>query len=158
MASLKRSDATSISAVARQFGMRPSAIRYYESIGLLPRIARRQGQRTYDDRALRRLSIIAVARSAGLSLEDIRMLFFGFDARTSTSQRWRELSDRKHAQLEDMKQQIARTQELLRRLGNCRCESLEKCGEKLRERASGGRVNEAPVRWSGSSRHTRTDR
>ena len=40
-----------ISDVARVFGLRTSAIRYYEQIGILPP-AMRDGQRRYDDTAL----------------------------------------------------------------------------------------------------------
>jgi MerR family transcriptional regulator, redox-sensitive transcriptional activator SoxR len=134
LAYLKRSDSTSISDVARRFGMRPSAIRYYESIGLLPCIARRNGQRAYDERALHRLSIIAIGRRAGLSLKDIREFLVGFVANVPPSQRWRALSERKIAELDEMKAQVARTQEVLRRLGNCRCESLDECGSRLRQR------------------------
>ena len=38
----------SISEVARQIGLRPSAIRYYEQIGIFPSAQRRSGQRRYD--------------------------------------------------------------------------------------------------------------
>ncbi|MGN6810513.1 MAG: MerR family DNA-binding transcriptional regulator, partial [Thermomicrobiales bacterium] len=37
-----------ISAVARQAGLRPSALRYYEAAGLLPAPARVSGRRRYD--------------------------------------------------------------------------------------------------------------
>lgn len=38
----------SISKVAKQIGLRPSAIRYYEHIGILPPARRVSGQRRYD--------------------------------------------------------------------------------------------------------------
>ena len=134
MAAQRHSDRMSISSLARRFGLRASAIRYYESIGLLPRIPRRCGQRVYDDEAVGRLSVIATARLAGLSLEDIRELFFGFSGNAPASQRWRTLSERKIAQLEEMKRQLTQTQETLQRLGGCKCVSLQECGERLRSR------------------------
>ena len=58
-----------ISQVARQIRLRPSAIRYYERIGLLPRAERLSGQRRYDDSVLYRLAIIQRARQLGFFIE-----------------------------------------------------------------------------------------
>jgi len=67
-----------ISQVARQIRLRPSAIRYYERIGLLPAAQRLSGQRGYDPRVLYRLAIIQRARQLGFTLAEIQDLFFGF--------------------------------------------------------------------------------
>src|SRR5690242_17893511 len=50
-----------ISAVARQAGLQPSAIRYYERVGLLPPPIRAQGQRRYDAHVLQQLAVIGTA-------------------------------------------------------------------------------------------------
>src|SRR6516165_8617682 len=50
-----------ISEVANQIGLRPSAIRYYEQIGILPPAHRVSGQRRYDVTALHRLTLIQKA-------------------------------------------------------------------------------------------------
>ena len=89
-----------ISQVARQIGLQASAIRYYDSIGLLPRAPRMNGQRRYDTTALYRLAIIQHARRLGFSLSEIRFLFFGFRNITRASERWRTLSQRKLAELD----------------------------------------------------------
>jgi MerR family transcriptional regulator, redox-sensitive transcriptional activator SoxR len=128
------SEALSISDAARQFGLRTSALRYYEQIGLLRPIPRTNGQRCYDEAALRRLAVICSARRVGLSLEEIAGLFARLRAGTSVDQGWRDLSTRKIAELEQLKQQISKTQDSLRRLQNCKCSSIEMCGEKLRAR------------------------
>ena len=60
-----------ISDVARVFGLRTSAIRYYEQIGILPPPMRKNGQRRYDNRALFRLAVVRRARETGLGLEDV---------------------------------------------------------------------------------------
>jgi len=67
-----------ISQVADQIRLRPSAIRYYERIGLLPPAERLSGQRGYHASVLYRLAIIQRARQLGFSLSKIRHLFFGF--------------------------------------------------------------------------------
>ena len=91
-----------ISEVARQVGLQASAIQYYERIGLLPRAPRISGQRRYDATALYRLAIIQRARQLGFTLTEIRHLFFGFRDITRASERWRTLSQRKLAELDDL--------------------------------------------------------
>jgi hypothetical protein len=54
---------STISQVARQIRLRPSAIRYCERIGLLPLAQRVNGQRRYDSTVLYRLAIIQRARA-----------------------------------------------------------------------------------------------
>jgi len=55
-------DDLAISDVARVFGLRTSAIRYYEQIGILPPAMRQNGQRRYDNSALFRLAVVQRAR------------------------------------------------------------------------------------------------
>jgi MerR family transcriptional regulator, redox-sensitive transcriptional activator SoxR len=124
----------SISQVARQFGLRTSALRYYEQIGLLRPIPRVAGERRYDRAAIERLAVIAAGRRAGLSIKEIGGLFSRLRSGTSADQAWRELSTRKIEELEQLKQRIGRTQDALRRLRDCKCSSIEMCGEKLRAR------------------------
>lgn len=71
-------DNLAISDVARVFGLRTSAIRYYEQIGILPQPVRRNGQRRYEKSALFRLAVVQRARESGFTLDEIRELFFGF--------------------------------------------------------------------------------
>jgi len=76
---LMSSESLSIGEVARISGRAPSAIRYYESIQLLPQPERLSGRRRYLAEAVRSLAVIDTAQRAGLSLDDIRLLL-----RTST--------------------------------------------------------------------------
>lgn len=50
-----------IGQVARQVGLKTSAIRYYESVGVLPEPGRAAGQRRYTDETVRRLQVIVVS-------------------------------------------------------------------------------------------------
>ncbi len=63
-----------ITAVARKAGVRPSTLRYYEKIGLLPLARRVAGRRRYDVCALKQLELIAYAKQAGFSLAQIQAL------------------------------------------------------------------------------------
>src|SRR5215469_15595571 len=90
----------SISQLAKQIGIRPSAIRYYEHIGILPPTQRVSGQRRYDVTALHRLAVIQRAQQAGFTLTEIKQLFFGFRAGTPPSVRWQKLKKRKIIELD----------------------------------------------------------
>ena len=121
-----------ISQVARQIRLRPSAIRYYEQIGLLPPAHRVSGQRRYDPSVLYRLAIIQRARQLGFALTEIRYLFFGFRDVTRASERWRALSQRKLAELEHLMDGIQAVRGLLKQLmTKCRCDTLDQCGERI---------------------------
>ena len=74
-----------IGELARRAGLRPSAIRYYESIGLLPEPPRVAGQRRYPPQAQRTLSVIGAAQRAGLSLDEIRELLVASDGDRAVS-------------------------------------------------------------------------
>ena len=121
-----------ISQVARQIRLRPSAIRYYEKIGLLPRAPRMSGQRRYDTTALYRLAIIQLARQLGFTLTEIRYLFFGFRHITRASERWRALSQKKLAELDDLLDGIKAVRVVLKKLmTKCRCDTLDQCGKGI---------------------------
>ena len=121
-----------ISEVARQVGLQPSAIRYYERIGLLPPAARSSGQRRYDSTVLYRLAIVQRARQLGFSLDEIRQLFFGFRNVTRASERWRKLSRRKLDELDALMADIKTVRRLLRKMmRRCHCDTLDQCGRGI---------------------------
>ena len=121
-----------ISEVARQMGLRPSAIRYYEEIGILPSPERRSGRRCYDPTVLHRLAIVQRARQTGFSLREIRQLFFGFSDVIPASGRWRQLSQRK---LQELDIQISKTKAmrrlLIKMIERCSCTTLDQCGRGI---------------------------
>ena len=121
-----------ISRVAQQIRLRPSAIRYYERIGLLPPAERLSGQRRYDPTVLYRLAIIQRARQLGFTLSEIRHLFFGFRDITRPSERWRTLSQRKLAELDHLMDGIKAVRGVLKKvMTKCRCDTLDQCGKAL---------------------------
>jgi MerR family transcriptional regulator, redox-sensitive transcriptional activator SoxR len=126
-----------ISDVARVFGLRASAIRYYEQIGILPPPMRKNGQRRYDNSALFRLAVVQRARETGFTLEEIRELFFGFPPGTAPPKRWHQLSQRKIAELRDRMKRLKLMETLLKRVEDCRCDALDECGEKILRKDQG---------------------
>ena len=122
----------SISEVAKQLGLRPSSIRYYEQIGVLPPAHRVSGQRRYDPTVLYRLAIIQRARQLGFTLTEIRQLFFGFRDSTRASERWRTLSQRKLGELDHLMDGIKAVRSLLKKLmTKCHCNTLDECGKGM---------------------------
>ena len=143
-----------ISEVARQAGLRPSAIRYYEQVGVLVPAQRSSGQRRYDTSVLYRLAVIQRARTTGFSLEEIRELFFGFRPVASASQRWRKLSQRKIAELELLMAQIKSMRQLLQRMMECcQCDTLDQCGRGILRKGPSASIGRAlPTKLPASLR------
>jgi DNA-binding transcriptional MerR regulator len=85
-----------IGEVRRRLGMSADTLRYYEKIGLLPRVARNgSGVRRYERADLARLKFIQRARLMNFSLDEIRnLLQFRSDPSGSKAQ-VRELTRRK---------------------------------------------------------------
>ena len=118
-----------IGELAARTGLAPSAIRYYEQEGLLPRVVRRSGQRVYDERALAWLVVILLARDAGFTIGEIRELVTEFPAA-----RWRRLAERKLAEVERARTRLSEMKRLLLRLLACGCADLEACGLAIARR------------------------
>lgn len=122
----------SISDVARRVGLRASAIRYYEQIGILERQGRVSGQRRYDETVLYRLAVVRRAQEAGFTLHEIRLLFFGFVPSTPVSERWRKMAERKTVELDARIKQIQSMRKLIKKLETCcECETVERCGAAM---------------------------
>ena len=115
-----------IGEVAERAGLRKSAIRYYEEIGLLSKPERVSGQRVYDPSILRRLAVIDVAQRAGLSLDEIRELVDAGSA--PISEQLQELAAKKLPEVEAL---IARAEAMrawLETAQACGCETIDECG------------------------------
>ena len=69
-----------IGIVAKRSGLPASALRYYETKGLIASNGRQGLRRTYDPNVLERLALIALGRAAGFSLDEIAQMF-GADGR-----------------------------------------------------------------------------
>ena len=78
-----------IGQLARASGTAASAIRYYESVGVLPTPKRLNGRRVYDEVALELLRAISVAKAAGFTIRELRILFRGFVKGAPLSRMWK---------------------------------------------------------------------
>ena len=116
-----------IGEVARRTGLRTSALRYYESAGLLQPVRRANGRRVYDSGVFESLALIRLAQDAGFTVSEVRRLLSGFDRATPASARWRSLAERKLVEVNARIQDAERMRDLLERLLRCRCDTLGEC-------------------------------
>lgn len=64
-----------IAEVARRTGVPASTLRFYEAKGLIRSIGRRGLRRLFDPGVLERLSLVALGRAAGFSLDEVAEMF-----------------------------------------------------------------------------------
>jgi MerR family transcriptional regulator, redox-sensitive transcriptional activator SoxR len=116
-----------INAVAQQAAVRPSAIRYYESLGLIPAPARQSGRRRFTPDVLPRLALIAAAKQMGFTIAEIGTLVNGFDATTPASARWQTLAAQKLPEVDALIARALGMKRLLEDALQCPCLSLDEC-------------------------------
>lgn len=96
-------DGQSISQVSDQTGFSPSALRFYESSGLVQPGRTDAGYRSYDDRQVEQLAFVRRAKGLGLSLEEIAELLELLDGKSCApvQARLRQLVDRNIAEAQN---------------------------------------------------------
>jgi MerR family transcriptional regulator, redox-sensitive transcriptional activator SoxR len=120
-------EALAIGEVARRAGVRPSTLRYYESVGLLPPPGRVHGHRRYDSSIFSLLAIVRMAQHAGFTLAEMQLLIHGFSQETPASERWQQLARQKLQEVEAHIANAQQTKHTLECLLRCECLRLEDC-------------------------------
>ncbi len=64
-----------IGEVCERAGLRPSALRYYEDIGLISSVCRNGLRRQFAPEIIMQLALISMGKSAGFSLDEISGMF-----------------------------------------------------------------------------------
>jgi MerR family redox-sensitive transcriptional activator SoxR len=116
-----------IGVIAKRAGIQPSAIRYYEQLGLLKAPTRVSGRRRYDSDVLPQLQAIKIAQQAGFTLNEISTLFSGFSDDTPVSARWRKMAERKIREVEALIGKAERMKQVLKEGLRCGCVELKDC-------------------------------
>ena len=116
-----------IGDLAQRAGIRASAIRYYESIGLMPSPIRSSGRRRYDPDAVDRLLVIQSARDLGFGVREIHTLINDSRSQTSITERWRTLARKKLPEIEALIGRASRMKKLLESGLTCGCVRIEDC-------------------------------
>jgi MerR family redox-sensitive transcriptional activator SoxR len=134
-----------IGAVAERAGLAVSAIRFYESRGLVSSERTEGGQRRFRRDVLRRLAFIQAAQQVGLSLDDIGEALSALpDHAGPTPQQWSEMSSRWRPMLDDRIRLLERLRSDLEDCIGCGCLSLASCrlrnpGDEAHDLGSGPR-------------------
>lgn len=117
-----------VGEVATRSGFAPSALRYYERLGLISSHRTSGNQRRYDRGVLRRLAFVSAARHVGLSLDEVGEVLGRLpEDRTPTKADWTGISRRWRSRLDD---EIAALEALRDKLDGCigcGCLSLTAC-------------------------------
>ncbi len=117
-----------IGEVAARTGLAVSAIRFYESRGLVAPSRNAGGQRRFASSDIRRLSFVMIAQQLGFSIEQIgRHLRSLPHGRTPTRQDWSRLSRAFRVQLDDRIDRLTLLRERLDGCIGCGCLSLDTC-------------------------------
>jgi MerR family redox-sensitive transcriptional activator SoxR len=117
-----------VGEVSRRSGVAVSALRFYESKGLLKSWRTEGNQRRYARDALRRLAVIKAAQRLGIPLGRIRAAFQALpDGRAANTEDWRRLSMGWRAELDDRRECLRRLRDQLTGCIGCGCLSLERC-------------------------------
>ena len=117
-----------IGETAQRSGVAASALRFYETRKLIAADRGSGNQRRYHRSMLRRISIIKVAQSIGLSLEEISTALETLpDKRTPTRRDWEKLSLKWRDQLDTRIANLQNLREQLSSCIGCGCLSLKRC-------------------------------
>jgi MerR family redox-sensitive transcriptional activator SoxR len=117
-----------IGEVARRTGLATSAIRFYESRGLVRADRTTGGQRRYRRDVLRRIAFIRVAQRVGLSLEEITEALATLPADLAPNRHdWAKLSQGWRGRLDERIRLLEGLRDGLTSCIGCGCLSLATC-------------------------------
>lgn len=118
-----------IGSVTQKLGISADTLRYYERIGLLPRVGRnRSGIRFYNDRDISRLRFILRAQQMDFTLAEIAQLLRMRDAPHKARKPVRKLTGRKLAEIETRLAELKTLRsELVLLIGLCSADG-RRCG------------------------------
>lgn len=121
-------DVLTVSEVVSRSGFAASALRYYESQGLIAASRSGGGQRRYERGVLRRLAFIRAASNVGLTLEEIRDELERLPhGRTPTKADWQRITRHWRTRLDEQIAALARLRDGLDSCIGCGCLSLKRC-------------------------------
>ncbi|MGC1107333.1 MAG: MerR family DNA-binding transcriptional regulator [Candidatus Acidiferrales bacterium] len=126
-------DALTISAFAKRSGVASKTIRYWESLGLLPKAARSHtGYRVFDSAALRYVAFIQKSKAIGLTLAEMHeILHLARSGRCPCPEvfSWTQAKAKSVAeQIRELSALLLRLKRIEREWKRCSCSS-EKCGD-----------------------------
>jgi len=117
-----------IGEVSKRLGISMDTLRYYEKIGLLPRIHRKSsGLRLYNKKDISRIKFIKRSQHMGFSLEEIKKLLQFREAPQKAKPEIRQLAGKKLQDIESHLDDLKLLQNEFRLLINLCAEDKENC-------------------------------
>jgi MerR family redox-sensitive transcriptional activator SoxR len=121
-------DLLTIGDLAARSGVAPSALRYYERLGLISSTRTGGNQRRYERVMLRRVAFIRVSAQVGVPLEEIATALASLPSgRTPTKADWARLSRAWRVRLDEQIALMGRLRDQLDDCIGCGCLSLRSC-------------------------------
>lgn len=114
----------SIGQVAEASGLRTSALRYYEDVGLIQPAARIGGRRHYHPTVLARLTMIGLCQEIGFTVREIGDFL---SAGSQLEEHWRRLAQRKLEELDGHIKKARNARRLLQKALECGCGDPARC-------------------------------
>ena len=125
---MRTDDLLTVGEVSRRSGYAASALRFYETRGLLEATRSAGGQRRYPRSVLRRLAFIRAARHVGLSLEEVADALASLpDGRTPNRADWQRISRAWRRRLDAEIAGLVALRDGLDSCIGCGCLSLDRC-------------------------------
>jgi len=117
-----------IGQLAERAGVATSAIRFYESRGLIQAVRTTGNQRRFEQATLRRIAFIRTAQRVGLSLDEVADALATLpEHRTPTKADWSRLSRAWRPRLDEQIERLERLRDKLDGCIGCGCLSLRTC-------------------------------
>jgi MerR family redox-sensitive transcriptional activator SoxR len=123
-----RDDLLTIGEVADRAGVAPSALRYYETQGLITSTRTTGNQRRYHRSTLRRVAFVRSAQRVGLTLEEISAALATLPSGRAPSRAdWARLSRSWRPRIDAQIERLERLRDRLDSCIGCGCLSLARC-------------------------------
>ncbi|MBB3308661.1 DNA-binding transcriptional MerR regulator [Rhizobium sp. BK196] len=112
-----------IGEVSARSGIKPSALRYYEEIGLITSVFRHGLRRQFPPEVLLQLKLIAMGKTAGFSLEEISGMF----GKTGAPDLPRAVLHQKADEIDRQIRELTALSDTLRHVAECSAPSHMEC-------------------------------
>lgn len=112
-----------IGEVSARSGIKPSALRYYEEIGLITSVFRHGLRRQFPPEVLLQLKLIAMGKTAGFSLEEISGMF----GKTGAPELPRAVLHQKADEIDRQIRELTALSDTLRHVAECSAPSHMEC-------------------------------
>ncbi|MEU7932024.1 redox-sensitive transcriptional activator SoxR [Micromonospora echinofusca] len=139
-------ESLTIGQLSVRSGVAPSALRYYERLGLIRAERTGGNQRRYARTELRRVAFVRISQQVGISLEEIREALDSLPAsRVPTAEDWARLSATWRERLNEKIRLMTKLRDDLDGCIGCGCLSLQRCtlnnpGDSLAGEGPGARL------------------